>query len=144
MIEIKQISVKDCFSTNFLYISFEIKPTSEDLANYALNLYKSGNADSEYTLIYSDLKEFAYTDDEVNLHDNAHNYYYKVGVRNLVTNQEVMSDVIGEYKYKTPDTTAETIAFMYEQYLNNVVDNEDLYLLSKRHSTGDPLHYLED
>jgi hypothetical protein len=132
MIAIKSINVSSLFSTNFLYISFSIDNTDEDLANYQFILYKSNSPNFGYILCKSDIKSFYYADDDVDLHDLTIEYYYKIEVINKITFERKMSDIYGKYRSVEPDNIASTIAYTYKQYLYNTVNNPEMYLLTRK------------
>lgn len=133
MVNIKDIIVIDQFSTEFLYIQFSIEDTDEDLSNYSFNLHRSNNAQSGYVNIASDIKNNYYVDKVVNLYNPLIEYCYKIEVINKNTGKSELTDFYGQYKGKKPDQYAATIIHMNETYIQNVVENDTLYLLGRKH-----------
>jgi len=132
MIEISRINVVNNLSLDYLLIQIICKPTSEDLTDYVFDIYRNTSLDGEYELIASDIDSFQYADRDVNLYKQSIKYYYKVKVKNIKTLEEEFSTEIGELSNHIPDNIANSVAIQYDIYLDRVVSNPKVYLLSRK------------
>jgi hypothetical protein len=142
MIDIQSISVTDQFGLNSLVIDFAIQDTSENLSNYRFDLYKANHQTQPYFLVASNITDFTYRDFAINLYDISINYYYKVRITDVRTNESKLSEVYGEYKYARANVHALGIVEIHEIYLENVVGNKMLLLKKKR--TGQVCSCFDD
>ena len=132
MVDIKTIAVTDQFGLNSLVVDFSVGDTSEELTNYRFDLYKANHQTQTYFLVQADIKDFTYRDFAVNLYNISINYYYKVKVTDLTTNETKLSDIYSEYKSARADVHALGIVEIHEIYLENIVTNKMLLLKKKR------------
>ncbi|MCX8074094.1 MAG: hypothetical protein N2749_00710 [Clostridia bacterium] len=134
MLCVDKIKIDDQYGVDFLEISFTLKDSTEDITEYQFNILRSNNSDDEYFVIATDIKDFVYKDNSVNLYNTMIKYYYKIEIINKVTGEKILSDP-KIYTGREPDQYAEALIEINNIYLDNVIDNEEVYLL-KRKRTG--------
>jgi len=88
MLEIHNFRISEHFTTHTL-ITWEIKPTFEDVSNYLFELLRADSANGEYTLLASLSDQYIYLD-EFPIGSRLATYYYKIQVRNIITGDTVM------------------------------------------------------
>jgi hypothetical protein len=132
MLNISTITVTDQYGLDSLVIDFTVQDTSEDLSNFRFDLYKANHQTQTYFLVQPNITDFTYRDFTVNLYDISINYYYKVLVTDLTTNETLMSEVYGEYKSARADVHALGIIEIHKIYLDNIITNKMLLLKKKR------------
>jgi len=131
LINVKSITIDDCYSINFLYITFTVSNMTQSPEKYKFDLYRSTNQSELFSLVAEDIRTFKYFDNTVNLLNINNQYYYKVKITEISTGETSLSD---SYKYKvnSPDNWASAINFIQEFYLDNVINNDSSYLLQKK------------
>jgi hypothetical protein len=133
MLQIKELKISDKFGIDFLNITFSIQETSEDITKYRFDLLRSYHYIEEYEIIASDIKDFNYADNTVNLYNIAIKYYYKVQITNIETNEVSLSDPV-QFSVNEPDEYAIALVSQYNLYLETAINNESMLLLKKKHS----------
>jgi len=134
MITVDKITVSDQFGLDRLFVSFSIVNTTEDIANYRFDLYRSLNSENDFEAVAYDLKVFSYQDYSVNLYNRGLHYYYKVLVTELATGDSNWSGSFGSYLVNQPDNYAQAIMTIEAKYLTNVIANESMDLYKRRQS----------
>ncbi len=132
MITIKSINVINNLSLDYLIVKFTCDDTTENLADYVFDIYRSQSPEGPFEIVAQDLSSFEYIDNTVNLYKTSVKYYYKVKVKNIVTLEEQFSDIIGQLLSHNPDNIANTVIHEYNVYLDNVVDNPEYIVLIKK------------
>lgn len=128
MLTIKNFIVYPCFSLDFLYLTFDIEDTTENLNNYQFNIYRSEGSD-DFILLDTDLTEFYYIDKTVNLYKSDITYVYKLEIKDKQNGQITYMTTQMQPK---PDLYAQAIISSYEIYLKNVINQEMLLLKRKK------------
>ena len=133
MIAIKSISVDNKYGTDFLVVRWEVEaPTYE---NVVYNVYRSlVSPESEFELVGSNITNTEYKDTTINLLDNGLEIYYKVGVFNLDTGVEVISNIVGGTIIYSLDNIAQAILYSNKAVLDLITDYKpNAYILLRRH-----------
>lgn len=130
MLNVKGIKIEDIYSSDFLYISFEIDDTTESLSNYQINLMRSLSAQGPYSVIAYGITNFRYTDRFVNLSDPSIKYFYKIQIVDENTREVYVSDY-QQFLQGKPDDFSFAIREIESLYLHNVINNDSMYLLNK-------------
>lgn len=134
MVYVDKITVTDQFGLDRLFVSFSIISTTEDIANYRFDLYRSLNPENDFETVAYDLKTFSYQDYSVNLYNRGLHYYYKVLVTSLLSGEYNWSSTYGSYLVNIPDNYAQAIMTVEGRYLEKVVANESMSLYKRRQS----------
>ena len=142
MIQFKDIDIRTDFGFEFINISFELEDTTEDLSKYRFDLYRAYAVTDEYKLVYSNIQNFECNDYSINLLNDEVLFYYKVKATNILTDDFVFSDVVPATMRKG-DNYQYYITEIYNKYLNDVVDNDEVILL-KRMRTGELCDCYDD
>lgn len=130
MIDIANLKIDDCYGVDFLLISFTVSNMVEPPENYKFDLYRSMSSNAAFIRIAEDLSECRFIDTGVNLLNPNLQYYYKVKATNIVTGETSIS-TISRYDTVDPDRYATAISVIEERYLDNIIDNKDVFILKK-------------
>lgn len=135
MINIKDISILNQLSTDYLMVKFDIEDTDEPLTDYVFGVYRSlyPEDDTTYEPIVDSLTDFQYQDTTVNLLRYDVNYYYKIRVTNTNTGESVLSSSYGHLYNIQPDPIS-AISLYESQKLLEMLDNDPVYVLLRRRS----------
>lgn len=142
MIEIKDVSVRTDFGLDFINISFTIKDTTENLADYQFDLYRAAGVSDEFKIIYSNIQNFECNDYSANLLNDEIVYYYRIKTINIKTGETFFSEIIPAYK-ASDDNYSYFLSEVYNIYLNDVINNEEVALF-KRKRTGELCDCYDD
>lgn len=142
MITIKKINVSNKFNTKFINITFEIEDTYENLSNYRFDLYKAYCESDEFKLTYSNIQNFECNDYDISILNPEVQYHYKIKVINIKTGESSFSDEVALVTAREDEYTF-YFDYIYETYLDTVIDNENGILL-KRKRTGEKCECFDD
>lgn len=131
MIDIKDITVSSDYGVHKLLISFTTTDCVDDFSRYKFDLYRGYNVDGPFELYASDVQELEYVDTRVNLMNPTMHYYYKVRITDTTSWTSKMSDKVGYIEKHNPDNFASAIADIEMLYLQNVINNDTIYLARK-------------
>lgn len=130
MISVDKITASALYSQDFIFLNIKFKETSEDFANYKINLLRA-SGESEFVLIKTDLKSFEYYDYNVNLCKRGLHYFYKIEIEELSTGHKEMSRVYTTLQAE-PQYFGAAILRLYNKYLSEIVRNPEIYILVKK------------
>ena len=131
MIDVTNIKIDDFYGIKFLYITFNVSELTEPEENYRFDLYRSVNQSDLFECIASDVKDFRYKDENVNLRNLNISYYYKIKATEKSTGNVSWSEIF-RYDAHTIDEWAMAIIEIEEKYLRDVVNNEPAFVLQKK------------
>jgi len=120
VLELASLTV-DCWTLDYTVVSWSIKPTVENIADYTFSVWRSNSPEGPFKLIQGGLVDtFVYKDPSVNLKHRWRKYYYKIQVD--PHNDPHYSPWIGpESRQNRPDTIASEIIRRNDLLLQNFV-----------------------
>lgn len=130
MISTKDLKATSIYSSHFIYISFSIEDTTEDISKYRFDLYRSNSPTDNFNLIHTNILRFEFCDYSVNLLNPEIKYFYKIKTINLSTGKETFSDVFSVIDKKGDEYTY-YLQELYDLYLDAVINNSELLLIKK-------------
>ena len=132
MIDIKEISVSSEYGISKLVVSFKTSDSVMNLNKYRFDIYRSDFDSAGFTVIALGVDSDTFVDTTVNLLDQTKHYYYKVGVTDLEDNTFKLSDVTGFVEKHKKDVWASAIIDIESMWLENTIDNDEVYLIKQR------------
>lgn len=129
MVNLIELSASMINTSEYIEISFKVEDSFEDMNDYQFDLYRSSFEEGEYSLVYSDIRNFGCCDYSANTYNFEINYNYKIKIINRKT---------GEYKYTEPfaghyikkDNYMTALGEIYDKYLD-VIGNSEFVLLKR-------------
>lgn len=128
MLDIKEIKVSCEYGVYRLLVSFTTTDCAEDISNYRFDIYRGYSSDGPFDILATDVSDMEYVDERVNLLDTQNHYFYKVMVINRESGESKLSDKMGYIENHRPDNYASAIAEIEAIYLQNVINNDTVYL----------------
>jgi len=132
MIKIKNIKTLSSISLDFLLVQFSIEDTEEDLSNYEFNIYRSNSPRSEFIKVANNIRTFEFKDYSANLSVYAPRHYYKVEAVNIITRETLQTEPYLALFNHTPDHVAFAVKEQYQMYLENILNNPDIYIFLRK------------
>lgn len=138
MLTLDKLTV-DSYNINLVEVTWEFEPTSENLNNYQIDVYRSESPGPSglvgYDIIASGitLNNTSYTDASISgLYDHNRVWYYKIDLKNTDegTNQ-IMPEEPAYLGGELPDYRAKYI-LKYKKIALDKFSGQDLYLLKRR------------
>lgn len=135
MICFDKVSVSGEYSVDFLLIEFTIKDTTEDIATYKFDLFRSNDWNSGFQMCSQDIQNFEYQDYDINLKNPSVLYCYKIQATNKETGETLFSKVFayrgGTHGRVMGINIMHYIQWSENKYLDVVIDNNRYFLLRR-------------
>ncbi|MDF2841737.1 MAG: hypothetical protein K0R00_163 [Herbinix sp.] len=132
MISIKEIQLSSQYGVDFIYGKIILNDTSEDIAAYKIDLYKSNNSTDNFSLLKTDITKMTFLDYGVNLKNLSTHYFYKAEITLRQTGEAHFSEVFS-LENMEPDKEAYYLIELYKIHLETAINNRKMILLSRKH-----------
>ena len=131
MIKVLEVAIEPQFSEGFMYVTFEIANTTENLSDYQFDILRSDASNGEFEYVGINIKNFEFKDYSVNLLNDALEYYYKIRITNKLTDESYDTDVEKTMTYNS-EKYFSYLKIMNKMYLEDVIANPPVKYLKKK------------
>lgn len=131
MIKITSVNTLPQFNKGFMYVTFEIDNTMEDLSDYQFDILRSDASNGDFELVAINVQNFEFKDYSVNLLNQALEYYYKIRITNKRTDEIYESDTKQTTTHTSNNYTS-YLRHLNKIYLEDVINNPKIKYLKKK------------
>lgn len=131
MVKVINIQLTPKFDQGFMYVTFEIANTTENLDDYQFDILRSNAINSDFEYVAMNVKNFEFKDYSINLLNQFIEYYYKIRVTSKLTNETYDADIEKTSTHNS-DQYFLYLKHMNKIYLDEVINNTPIKLLKKK------------